>query len=54
MLFGLNEIDVVLVSFYAFCSTIFARDILMRCDACLAVMRCLDEISCFLAADFSF
>jgi hypothetical protein len=26
----------------------------MRLHACLAVMRFLDEISCFLAAEFSF
>jgi hypothetical protein len=26
----------------------------MRFHACLAIMRCLDEISCFLAAEFLF
>jgi hypothetical protein len=26
----------------------------MRVRSCLAVMRCLDELSCFLAAEFSF
>jgi hypothetical protein len=51
--------DVVLVRFYAFCCTIFVRDILIRCDALLggyelflAVKRYLDEISCCLAAGF--
>ena len=29
------------------------RALRMRCHACSAVMRCLDEMSCFLAAEFS-
>ncbi len=58
----------VLVSFYAFGRTIFVRDILMRWHAffrpwrvwrlrfhaSFALMRFLDEITCFLAADISF
>ena len=32
----------------------FSDDISLRLHACLAVMRCLDEISCLLAAEFSF
>ncbi len=58
----------VLVRLYAFCCTIFVRDILMRVHAflgryelcvwdfvlfCLAVVRRLDEMSWFSAAEFS-
>jgi hypothetical protein len=35
-----------------FCGSVSA--LRMRLHACLAVMRCLDDISCFSAADFSF
>jgi hypothetical protein len=44
----------VLLKFVAFCCILFWRDFLMRFHAFLAVMRFLDEISCFLAAEFSF
>ncbi len=40
--------------FQVFLRIIFVRDILVRIHACLAGMRCLDELLCFLASEFSF
>ncbi len=37
---------------FTFCGSLSA--LRMRLHACLAVMRCLDDISCFSAAEFSF
>jgi hypothetical protein len=44
----------VLVRLYGFCCTIFVRDILMRFHACLTVVRSLDEITRFSAAEIIF
>jgi hypothetical protein len=33
------------------CFTGSLRALHMKCHACLAVMRCLDEMSCFFASD---
>ena len=60
---------VVVIRWYAFCCTLFARDIVMRCHGFwgrkelfvwdftsffLSVMLYLDEMTCFLAAEYSF
>ena len=61
---------VVLIRCYAFWCTLFVREIVIRChallgrllqalrmrfhNACLSVMRYLDEIACFLAVEYSF